>query len=616
MGSDQKLKHEESSSMEGGGEVNDSPVEEVRITVPITDDPTHPVLTFRTWTLGISSCIILSFVNQFFNYRQNFLSISSTCAQIIVLPIGRLMAATLPTRTLHETEVRRKGGLTRLQFFLTALIASFAYYTVPGFFFPSISYISIACLIWKRSIIAQQIGSGFRGLGLGSFTLDWSTITALGSPLATPAFAIINIMVGFFAILYVLLPIAYWTNAYHAKRFPIISAHVFDSDGNPFNITRVLDQKSFTLNMEEYNSYSKINLSIFFAYTYGLGFAALAATISHVILFNGRTIWSLWRKTASAEKEMNDVHNRIMKKNYKQVPQWWFHIILVLMMGVSLLACEGFGKQLQLPYWGLFLAFGMAVLFTLPVGVIKATTNQAPGLNIITELVIGFLYPGRPLANVAFKTYGYISMDQAITFLTDFKLGHYMKVPPRSMFVVQLVGTVIANTAYFLTAWWLLETVPDICNPALLPKGSPWTCPSDEVFYNASIIWGLVVWLLARAYPQKKWIKLINMPVIIGATMSMPPARSLNYLSWISVGLFFNMYVYRRHKGWWARSNYVMSAALDAGVSFMAVILYFALQHSDINGLQWWGADTTDHCELASCPTEPGILQEGCPIVH
>lgn len=63
---------------------------------------------------------------------------------------------------------------------------------------------------------------------------------------------------------------------------------------------------------------------------------------------------------------------------------------------------------------------------------------QQPGLNVITELVIGYLYPGRPLANVAFKTYGYISMVQAINFLGDFKLGHYMKVPPRSMFVAQV----------------------------------------------------------------------------------------------------------------------------------------------------------------------------------
>lgn len=60
------------------------------------------------------------------------------------------------------------------------------------------------------------------------------------------------------------------------------------------------------------------------------------------------------------------------------------------------------------------------------------------GLNIITEMLIGYIYPGRPLANVAFKTYGYISMAQALTFLSDFKLGHYMKIPPRSMFIVQV----------------------------------------------------------------------------------------------------------------------------------------------------------------------------------
>ena len=64
---------------------------------------------------------------------------------------------------------------------------------------------------------------------------------------------------------------------------------------------------------------------------------------------------------------------------------------------------------------------------------------QQPGLNVITELVIGYIYPGKPLANVAFKTYGYISMSQALMFLGDFKLGHYMKIPPKSMFIVQVI---------------------------------------------------------------------------------------------------------------------------------------------------------------------------------
>ncbi|KAG0473882.1 hypothetical protein HPP92_015739 [Vanilla planifolia] len=279
-------------------EINDSPIEEVRLTVPITDDPTLPVLTFRTWLLGIVACALLAFMNQFFGYRNNQLTISAISAQIVVLPLGKLMAATLPTRNFHvpftnlsfslnpgpfnlkehvlitifancgansvyavnivtivkafyrkslnpiaayllvqttqmmgygwaglfrkflvdspymwwpsnlvqvslfralnERESRRKGGMTRLQFFLAVFISSFAYYLIPGYFFPAISSLSFMCWIWKDSITMQQIGSAVSGLGIGSFAFDWSAVAGfLGSPLATPGFAIINMMIGF-----------------------------------------------------------------------------------------------------------------------------------------------------------------------------------------------------------------------------------------------------------------------------------------------------------------------------------------------------------------------------------------------------------------------------------
>ncbi|KAK3007150.1 hypothetical protein RJ639_017230 [Escallonia herrerae] len=721
-------------------EVDDSPIEQVRLTVPITDDPTLPCLTFRTWILGIISCAVLAFLNQFFGYRQNPLYISSVSAQIVVLPIGKLMAATLPTksirvpatkwsfslnpgpfnlkehvlitifansgsnsvyavgiitivkafyhrgihplaamlltqttqmlgygwagvfrkflvdspymwwpsnlvqvslfRALHEDEIRPKGGLTRLQFFLMVLVASFSYYTVPNYLFPSITALSVVCWIWKDSVTAHQIGSGLHGLGIGSFALDWSTVAGfLGSPLATPGFAIMNIMAGFIIVVYILIPIAYWTNWYEAKRFPIISSHVFNSDGGVYNVSLVLNETSFQFNRQGYDEYSKINLSIFFAFAYGLSFATLAATISHVALFHGRTIWQQTR--ASFQDKFGDVHTRIMK-NYDVVPQWWFYTILAVVIGFALLACEGFGRQLQLPYWGVLLAIALALLFTLPIGVITATTNQQPGLNVITELIIGYMYPGKPLANVAFKTYGYISMSQAIMFLSDFKLGHYMKIPPKSMFIVQLVGTIIASSVYFGTSWWLLTTVDNICDPHKLAEGSPWTCPGDDVFYNASIIWGVVgpqrmfgslglyskmnyfflfgflaplpAWILSRIFPEKKWIRLINMPILISGAGAMPPARAVNYLCWLTVGIFFNFVVYKRYKGWWARHNYILSAGLDAGVAFMAMLCYFTLQVRDINGTKWWGLDLDDHCPLASCPTAPGIKVEGCPV--
>lgn len=71
----------------------------------------------------------------------------------------------------------------------------------------------------------------------------------------------------------------------------------------------------------------------------------------------------------------------------------------------------------------------IAFVYIIPIGMIQAITNQQVGLNVITELIIGYALPGRPIAMMMFKTWGYITMAQALTFTSDFKLGHYMKIP-------------------------------------------------------------------------------------------------------------------------------------------------------------------------------------------
>jgi len=42
----------------GGADDHDdkSPVEEVHLTVPATDDPSVPACTFRAWAIGLLSC--------------------------------------------------------------------------------------------------------------------------------------------------------------------------------------------------------------------------------------------------------------------------------------------------------------------------------------------------------------------------------------------------------------------------------------------------------------------------------------------------------------------------------------------------------------------------------
>lgn len=190
-------------------------------------------------------------------------------------------------------------------------------------------------------------------------------------------------------------------------------------------------------------------------------------------------------------------------------------------------------------------------------------------------------------------------------------------------------------------AWWLLTTVNNICQDTLLPPNSPWTCPGDRVFFDASVIWGLIgprrifgsmgrysalnwcflggavapvlVWLAQRAFPRQHWISLINLPVLLGATGGMPPATTLNFNSWLLVGAIFNFFVFRYRKNWWQRYNYVLSAALDAGLAFMAVILYFCVGIENVS-VDWWGS-RGEYCNLASCPTASGIQVDGCPVV-
>jgi hypothetical protein len=190
-------------------------------------------------------------------------------------------------RALHEKEERRR--LSRVQFYCVCLVASFAYYVLPGYLFTSLTTISVACILWPRSVTAQQIGSGLKGLGIGSFSLDWATVSAFrGSPLGVPFFALANAAVGFILYLYIIIPVTYWSmNLYDARTFPLFSSSSFADNGTRFDVNRVLTT-DLTLNLKAYADYSHLHLSILYAMTNAMGFAVIGAAITHVILFHGK----------------------------------------------------------------------------------------------------------------------------------------------------------------------------------------------------------------------------------------------------------------------------------------------------------------------------------------
>lgn len=127
----------------------------------------------------------------------------------------------------------------------------------------------------------------------------------------------------------------------------------------------------------------------------------------------------------------------------------------------------------------------LAFVYVIPIGIILAITNQAVGLDVITELIIGYLLPGRPIAVMLFKTWGYITMVQALTFTSDLKLGHYMKIPPRTMFSCQVVATIVAGTVQLGVQAWLFSNIEDLCSPN---QKDGFICPSTIVLGNSATL--------------------------------------------------------------------------------------------------------------------------------
>jgi len=427
----------------------------------------------------------------------------------------------------------------------------------------------------------------------------------------------------------------------------ISSRGSFDNKGKKYDVTKIINPDA-TFNQEEYENYSPLFISTTFAISYGLSFASITATLTHAFLYFRKQIWTQARR---AMHEQPDIHARLMSR-YPQVPEWWYAIIFREFtrpgFGEVFLICltsdhvriryhldRSLGDQVpcsilhsrlghrlvSLNVLSCLLSeiFLPAFFYVIPIGMIQAITNQQVGLNVITELIIGYALPGRPVAMMMFKTWGYITMAQALTFTSDFKLGHYMKIPPRSMFWAQVVATVIAGTVQLGVQAWMFTNIPMMCDP---DQKDGFICPSTEVFGTASIIWGVIgparqfskgqvyyaltifflvgficpviTYAFSLKFPNS-WLRYLNFPVIFSGTGSIPPASAVNYVPWGIVGFIFQYVIRRRHFSWWTKYNYVLSAALDSGVAVAAVLIFFILQYPKngdigIDTVQsWWG---------------------------
>lgn len=190
------------------------------------------------------------------------------------------------------------------------------------------------------------------------------------------------------------------------------------------------------------------------------------------------------RRFRNTLKDERDVHSRLMQV-YPEVPIWWYAAVGVVSFVFTVVGVHLFPTQM--PVWAVVVAFIIALILVIPLAMLQAISNQQVPVQVISELIGGYILPGRPVANMIFKTTAYISTTQAIGFAADLKLGHYMKVPPRVMFSVQVAAAAISSIVTIWVQDWMLSNVEDICTAN---QKDGFVCPSTNTFATASLIWG------------------------------------------------------------------------------------------------------------------------------
>jgi OPT family oligopeptide transporter len=435
--------------------------------------------------------------------------------------------------------------------------------------------------------------SGY-GVGIGALTFDWYYIR--GSSLTTPFWATLNMTAAGIFWGWLLNPLLFSMNVfgkdqnlslkkYHdgSNMHVLNSAALFNSTGQYVSAVSMYSNPGFDLDLEKYNAQAPIYISTYFALTYAGAFLAIIAAFTHVFLWHSRDIFDRIRRAYNNVDELVDrldIHNLLMKA-YPEVSDKAFLYFLILLFVFQYLTCTY--TSFVLPLWSLVLVTVMSMLSIIPIGIITAISGQRLGVNVLTEFVIGYLIPGKTISVMAFKSLGTNSVIQAITLLSDLKLGHYMKIDPRYMIFAQIYGSLIGAFINVWSSFWVMDSLS-----GLLGTGE-WRATNFLLFYNAGAIWGaigpnrffgptsvyhpllwcfplglilpVIPWYMHRkAGARDTFWKHVNVPLL--ANFERLGSVQNFIIIPTTIAWFFQKHMKESHQKWWQKYNYILAIAV------------------------------------------------------
>ncbi|KAK3649645.1 hypothetical protein LTR56_006828 [Elasticomyces elasticus] len=557
--------------------------------------------------------------------------IAGMLRDVLVYPTKMLWPINLPVATLLETLHRDKVETKRrLRIFYIVFGLAFVWEVFPEYIFTVLTGVSIFCLADQHNVIFTSLfggAGGNEGLGMLSVCFDWNYIAGLYSPLWYPLQTLVNMMIGIFGC-YVLFMCVYYQNVWRSYDFPFLSQLLFDGSSNStnyvtYNQSAILNDK-FGVDEEKLAQQGLPYLTG----TLMCSNMGLTTAITHMLLWNFDDIkagwawaapsnlrkllkaetWLFWKRTESPEQRnarkqddpLLDPHYKLMMRNlYQETPMWWWAAV-VLISWVIGLACL-YEMKSTLPWWGFLMATAFTSLFMLFFGAQMGITGFRFDTQPICQMLAGYMFPGKPLANFYFTCYTYNALKQGQLLAKDLKLAQYAHLPPKCTFLVQIVGCVIGA----LFNWVMMVSIVENQAPLLtaIQGSNIWSGQNIQQFNTLAIAWsmadklfsvgaryewmtlsflfGFVVPLpfwLAHRYTGWKVFSYLNFSIILYYMGNLFVGVNSSMTSFFIVGFIAQFWLRKYRPQFFVKYNYLVSAALDGGTQVLVFILTFAVK--------------------------------------
>ncbi|KAK9468634.1 oligopeptide transporter 2 [Lipomyces arxii] len=558
--------------------------------------------------------MLMNFSTLFFGF-----GLAGLMRRWVIYPVKAVWPTILPTLALNRAllvpekrSIINGWSISKYKFFFVAMVITFFYFFFPTYIFRALSTFNWITWIAPQNVTVAIITGSFLGLGFNPIsTFDWAVVN-YSTPLVVPFFSQVNRYVGMLLTAFAMIGL-YWKNYKWTGYLPINSNVVFDSMGQEYNLSRVLVNNEF--DVEGYRNYSPPYISLGNLLAQGSGFAIHTLALTYVLLTEKKLIIkslvsgyeALRHPKKSNLSAFDDPITRMMAV-YPEVPDWWFLIVFAVSLAAGIVGITVWPTQT--PVWAIIVILVISVVMLLPSCLIYAVTGYMLGFHNLAVIIAGYICPGNGVANMLCRVYGWNIDDQAESYISDQKMAHYSKLPPRAMFRAQLLATVLQTFITIGALDFLIASVPDVCNPVQVDR---FVCTFPRSLYADTLMLGVVgpVRMFNALYPALKYCFLVGFLLAFPCwLMKVYMPRTMKYvhpvliitgvnrwggtynLSYYTPGLYasftFMYYIRRRYVGWWTKYNYVLTSALSAGVAFAGMFIFLTLQYTGTTFV-WWG---------------------------